>query len=121
MEKRLLVSIALLAILPTIYSCYCDCQCSKDLGCAILTVRKVNGMTLTNTVITTKMFCSQTDYYTDQALQDSVLTFKARYNTDTSKVDVKDSIYQQYDRMQNVKCGGTDKYISQGYGCSCAK
>ena len=121
MNRRLPAIIILAAILLTFYSCECDCECSKDLGCAILTVKKVSGMTLINTVITTRTFCSQSDYYTDQALRDSVLAFQRRHNTDSSRVEVKDSIYQQYERIENVKCGGTDQYLSQGYGCSCAK
>jgi hypothetical protein len=78
-------------------------------------------MTVTDTVITTKTFCSQTDYYTDQNFRDSIRAFQLRYNTDTSIVDIKDSIYKQYDRIMNVKCGGTAQYTNQGYGCGCAK
>jgi hypothetical protein len=91
------------------------------LGCAVLTVKKISGMTVTNTIITTKTFCASNDYYTDQTLRDSILAFQKRYNTDTSIVDVKDSIYKQYKRIENVRCGSTAQYINQGYGCSCAK
>lgn len=77
-------------------------------------------MRVTATVIMTKTFCSQNDYHTDKALQDSITAFKLRYNTDTSLVELTDSIYK-YETVQNIKCGATGKYINNGYGCSCAK
>jgi hypothetical protein len=121
MNKRFSIGIPFISFLLVLYSCRCDCQCSKNLGCAVLTVRKVNGITITDTVIATKTYCSTNDYYTDQSLQDSILAFKKQYNTDKSTVYVKDSIYKQYETIEHVKCGGTYQYTNQGYGCSCAK
>ena len=77
-------------------------------------------MTVTTTVITTKTFCSQTDYYADKAFNDSILAFKLRYNTDSTVVDVRDSIYK-YETVKNIKCGETATYINSGYDCNCAK
>lgn len=99
-----------------IYSCRCSCQCNKNLGCKILIAKSSNG-----SVLATKMFCPSTDYYSNIALYDSVAVFRAQYQTGSTTVEERDSIYK-YETVRNIKCPqGTDEFERNGYGCECAK
>ena len=116
MNRILKSTTVLLGIGLLFSSCYGDCYCDKRLGCAILTVQKYRGANV-NTVIVTKTFCSQGNYYTDSTLRDSVNAFQNRYTTDSTLVNVKDSIYKQFDQVR-VR-GGMKRYTDSGYSCGC--
>jgi hypothetical protein len=112
MKRRSFFSILIIALGFTIYSCHCACSCDKNLGCKIMTLKQADG-----SVILTKTFCSQTDYYTDSILQDSVVSFRIRYQSSSTRIDEKDSIYK-YETVKNVKCPeGVREFEQKGYGC----
>ena len=67
-----------------------------------------------------KMFCSQTNYATDQVLKDSVDNFTTQQQTDSTTVTARDSIYK-YESVGKVKYKDIDSYYNNGYGCECAK
>jgi len=106
----------LLIVCWSFNSCSGDCFCEKQLGCGVLTVKKRTTV-LTNIIITQKTFCSQKDYYSDVVLRDSIRAFIDHYTTDSSYVDVKDSIYKQYDRVQVKR--NMQRYTDSGYMCAC--
>jgi hypothetical protein len=81
-----------------------------------VTAKSSNG-----SVLATKMFCPQTDYYSNLALHDSVATFRAQYQTALVTVEERDSVYK-YETVHKIKCPhGTDEFERNGYGCECAK
>jgi hypothetical protein len=84
----------------------------------VLTVKKKQSI-LTDIVITRVVLCSQTDYHFDYKLQDSVRAFINRYTTDSSYVDVKDSIYKHYEPVW-VR-GNMRRYTDDGYDCECPR
>jgi hypothetical protein len=110
-----------LASLVTCYlltSCVSECDCFKELGCTILTVKKLNGPAA-NAVVQTKTFCSQTNYNTDIALHDSVEVYRKKYFTDSTYVETRDSIYKTYPTVwlkHNLK-----QYTDSGYSCNCPR
>ncbi len=99
-------------------SCVGECWCEKDLGCAVLTVKKKNSNSA-DTVITRKILCSQSSYYSDWVLLDSIRAFQNRYTTDSSYVEVKDSIYKHYDPVSVKR--NVNQYSDSGYNCTCPK
>ncbi len=115
MIKIVFVSILLLSVIFMFSSCGCSCQCDKNLGCTILKLINASG-----TVIMTKTFCSQTDYYHDLILRDSVNAFYSRYDSTRTRTDERDSIYK-YESVREIKCKDTEPFEKQGFGCYCAK
>ncbi|MEI6488414.1 MAG: hypothetical protein WCP52_05600 [Bacteroidota bacterium] len=113
-SKLLLSCVVLLAI----DSCSCDCACTRNLGCKILTVKRNSN----SSVIITKMYCSQTitNFAADKAIQDSVSKFTAKYQTDSTTVFVRDSVYKN-ERYDKLKCKETSGYENNGFSCDCAK
>ncbi len=105
-------------LLLLVHSCSCDCTCTRNLGCKVLTVKRNSN----SSVIITKMYCSQTitNFATDKAIQDSVSKFKAKYQTDSTTVFVRDSIYKN-EKYDKLKCKETSGYENNGFGCDCAK
>lgn len=68
------------------------------------------------------MFCSQsqTNFKTDEVLQDSLGKFYVSYQTDSTTVTWRDSIYK-YERVEKLKCKETDSFENNGFRCWCAK
>jgi hypothetical protein len=118
MKYKLLLVFAMTFICHSFLSCVGECYCTKDLGCTILTVKRLGG-TSSNPVISTKVICSQTDYRTDYILHDSVKAFQKRYTTDTTYVELKDSIYKYYEPV-SVK-HNVNRYQDSGYYCNCPR
>lgn len=102
----------------SITSCVGDCYCTKDLGCKVLTVKKLNVLA-TNVVVLTQTFCSQVDFHTDLALIDSVAAFQKRYTTDSTFVDIKDSIFKHYEPVSVKR--DVNRYTNNGYWCNCPR
>jgi hypothetical protein len=109
---------ASLVICYLLTSCVADCACFKELGCTILNVRKLKGPAA-NSIVQTKTFCSQTNYYSDIPLHDSVESYRNRYSTDSTYVEERDSIYKTYPTVSlkhNLK-----QYTDSGYSCNCPR
>ncbi len=115
MNRPVFLSIFLLAMIFLFYSCGTSCDCNKNLGCKILTLKNAGG-----SIIMTKTYCSQTDYDTDVILRDSVKAFYTRYNSVTTRIDERDSIYK-YETVRDLKIKETEQFESKGYGCACSK
>ena len=114
--NRTILLLSLLVIIPfTFYSCGCSCQCYKQLGCKILTVKNSGGG-----IVITKTFCSTTNYYTDKIFKDSITSFYAQYTSSSTIVSERDSL-KEMDRIMKIKCYDTQQFESRGYDCSCAK
>lgn len=119
MRKEYCCALLLLAIACFLNSCTGDCFCTKDLGCAVVTVKKRNPAP-TNIVVSTKTFCPSIDYHRSYAdLQDSINAFEILYNTDSTYVEVKDSIYKHYDDVRTRH--NLSRYTDSGYICNCPK
>ena len=99
-----------------LYSCGCGCNCQKDLGCKILTAKQNTN----DSIISTKIFCSQTNFATDSVLEDSVEIFYSQYQTDSTTVTYKDSIYL-YQPRAKVDCDESDDLTKEGFNCNCFK
>jgi hypothetical protein len=97
-----------------LFGCNCECICSKDIGCKTLSIKLHS-----NDSLITRKFCSNTHYYTDKSLEDSVTTFLSSYASSTLVIS-KDSILQK-DQIPNLECDEIDKYEKSGYSCSCFK
>ena len=112
-------SLCVLIVLPAsifLHSCRCSCECDKYLGCKIMTVKQKS----TGNVISTKIFCAQTNFYSDKALQDSVTNFINQYQNDSTTVASTDSIYH-HDSIHKIECDETQSFERDGYNCNCAK
>ena len=121
MKRTIQWTMVLFGIGLSFSSCYGDCYCDKELGCAILTVQKYRGASA-NTVVMTKIYCSQTNYHTDSTLRDSVNVFVSKYTTDSTMVNIKDSIYKSFDQIRvkgGMKQGSMKRFSDSGYSCNC--
>ena len=104
-----------LILLSVLYSCKCDCTCEKKVGCKILTVKlKSNG-----NIIQTKTICTENNILA-MDFQDSVTVYTNHYQSDSTTVVTKDSIFKD-DVVKKLSCSQADPYTSKGYYCGCAK
>lgn len=103
-------------IMTLLGSCWCSCDCDRNIGCTILTVKQISN----DSVLMKKIFCAQTNYETDKVRKDSVDNFTAQHQTANTTVTAKDSIYK-YERVEDVKCKDKDGYKNDGFGCMCYK
>lgn len=119
MNKWVLPTVTLIALILTLLNA-CQfkpsCGCNKDLGCKILTVEKVS----TGDTILVKIFCSQASFLHDEILDDSVQAFYNQFQTDSTRVYSRDSIYK-YDRVGDLTYNKSKSYSNAGYYCECAK
>jgi hypothetical protein len=118
MKRTLYSMLAVLLIGWTLNSCRDECVCFKDLGCTVLTVKKLKPPPA-DIVVTTRTFCSAIDLHSDWKLQDSINAFRTLYTTDSTYVNVKDSIYKHYEPVY-VK-GNLNRYTDSGYFCGCPR
>lgn len=97
-------------------SCMCSCHCDKEMGCKILEVKSKTN----NQILLTKSYCSEINFLIETALSDSVTAFAKRYETDTTLVTVRDSVFSK-ESVTRLKCNETDAYTRKNYFCNCAK
>ena len=100
----------------TLQSCMCSCNCSKEMGCKIITVKS----NLNNRILLTKRICSLTNFALEVAISDSVNAISKRYQTDSTSVFVIDSVYSKESKL-NLKCNETSFYEKNNFYCQCAK
>jgi len=110
----LLIIISVLFLI-LLYSCGCDCHCERNLGCKILTVKENSK----DSVILTKIYCSQINFDTDTVLRDSVSKFFQLYKTDSTSVTSRDSIYKY--ESKETGCKEAYELEKEGFRISCAK
>lgn len=97
-------------------SCRESCNCTKDLGCTILTANEVSDQQ----VIEKKSYCSENNYYSDPVLADSVNAFTLRHQGGYTHINRKDSIYYSQ-TTEKVPSKETGYYEKLGYSCICFK
>lgn len=91
-------------------SCGC-CECSRGLGCAIVSVNLKSN----DSLVLEKIYCSKIDYQFDRTVQDSVQFIFEFYKSDTLvTVSKKDSIYQY---EETCVSGDHSAYETDGYTC----
>ena len=115
MKNKILKYFAIILIAVLISSCGCSCHCDRNLGCRVITIKLTS-----NDSLIFRKYCSQTNYYTDKIVKDSINAFFSKYQSISTIIINKDSIYK-YENVSNVKCDERVNYENKGYGCSCAK
>ena|ERR1700722_1429262 len=112
MNKNHFKILLLIFCITLFISCYKEsCDCFKDSGCRIITIKL-----LSNDSLITRRFCSQTRFYSDSAAIDSANAFLACYKSSSTVITNTDSVYM-YDYINNVKPGETQNYNKNGYDC----
>jgi hypothetical protein len=115
---RIVIRILLLMIIYSFNSCSNYCNCTKDLVCKILTVKKLRGINQ-GSIVRIQTYCSQIDYLIDRPFIDSVNSFANRYTSDSTTVETKDSVYKKYPEIKAHR--NIDSYRDSGYFCNCAR
>jgi hypothetical protein len=113
--KNKIFILIFLSSLIFVYGCYnCSCHCNYCLGCKIVTITRRTD----DSLLVQKKFCSQTNIYTNQPLQDSITKFKNKYYGNSYyKVNERDSTYN----CDSFKYKDCDRATPQDYMCECAK
>ncbi len=107
----LLTAGCIIGLLLLLGSCKPSCTCAKNVGCKTLTAIKLNGDTLD-----TQTYCSQINYFADQALTDSVAAFRNRYRVEGVTIITVDTI-GNYEAV-TIDYKDRQYYLSNGYGCT---
>jgi len=73
-----------------------------------------------NSILERKKICSEINYYSDSALNDSTNEFRNRHAHDNTNVQMTDSVYYSQ-TTDKVKTNETSYYTNLGYYCECYK
>jgi hypothetical protein len=115
MKKILLLTLlAFLAI--NFYSCLCECRCSKDSGCHLITIK----LRANDSLIQGK-FCAVSYYLENKPMRDSIANFLKKYESTGTVIGRRDSIYKIEEPIDGLNCDEIKPYTDKGYDCQCAK
>jgi hypothetical protein len=117
MNRTYQVALSMLVLATTLcYACTCSCECENNAGCKILTAKQLS----TGDTIELRTYCSQTNFASDEILQDSVQAFYNRHQATGIVVNTRDSIYR-IDEHDDLNCNEANRLRERGYECACAK
>ena len=115
MNKKLFSIFITILGLMLYSSCTEECSCMKSSGCRIVTIKLTS-----NDSLITRKFCSKANYYTDTIVPDSTRNFLARYQSTSTVIVNKDSLYNT-DIRPHVPSADVEDFVKNGYLCPCSK